>query len=54
MGTSTGTVKDRLGSQSKDNKTEISNLEKKLHYLETTAKNSQDHINQMLKSGGKS
>lgn len=28
-------------------------LERRLHYLETTAKNSRDHIEQMLKSGGR-
>lgn len=28
---------------------EVESLGKRLHYLETTAKNSQEHINKMLK-----
>ncbi|KAI9722809.1 MAG: hypothetical protein M1828_004505 [Chrysothrix sp. TS-e1954] len=44
-------VKDKNASQDKELDTEIVNLNKRLHYLETTAKNSQEHINQMLKSG---
>ncbi|KAI9670656.1 MAG: hypothetical protein M1831_005876 [Alyxoria varia] len=50
---STKDMNDKLSTQKTQTKTEIDNLNKKLHYLETTAKNSQDHINQMLRSGGK-
>ncbi|KAL9055334.1 MAG: hypothetical protein Q9162_003641 [Coniocarpon cinnabarinum] len=52
--TNTTEVKENIDKQSGELKTDISNLEKRLHYLETTAKNSQAHIEQMLKSGGKS
>ena len=52
--TNTAEVKEKLTTQSQDLKNETSSLEKKLHYLETTAKNSQAHIDQMLKSGGRS
>ena len=47
-------VKKRLVSESAEHKSDISNLEKKLHYLETTAKNSQEHIEQMLGRAGRS
>lgn len=33
-------------------KAEIANLEKKLHYLDTTYKNSQQHIEALFKNGG--
>jgi hypothetical protein len=32
--------------------TDVEGLGKRLHYLETTAKNSQEHIDQMLRRGG--
>ncbi|KAI6246240.1 putative prefoldin subunit [Erysiphe necator] len=35
-----------------DLKIDVENLQKKLHYLETTYKNSREHINQILKNGG--
>ncbi|KAL9090392.1 MAG: hypothetical protein Q9159_002019 [Coniocarpon cinnabarinum] len=54
LSTNTTEVKENIDKQSGELKTDISNLEKRLHYLETTAKNSQAHIDQMLKSGGKS
>lgn len=44
-------MKDKLESQIKQVDTDIEGLGKKLHYLETTAKNSQDHIEAMLKRG---
>jgi hypothetical protein len=43
------TLQNKLGSQVKEIDTEVENLGKKLHYLETTAKNSQAHIDKMLK-----
>ncbi|KAK0628525.1 ceramidase-domain-containing protein [Bombardia bombarda] len=43
------TLQDKLGGQMKDMETEVESLGKRLHYLETTAKNSQDHIERMLK-----
>jgi len=50
---STKDTKDKLSSQSKEIKSDISDLEKKLHYLETTSKNSRGHIEQLLRSGGR-
>ncbi|KAK4211407.1 putative prefoldin subunit 1 [Rhypophila decipiens] len=46
------TMQDKLGGQMKEMETEIEALGKRLHYLETTAKNSQEHIEKMLKGGG--
>jgi len=48
---STNTIGDKLSSQSAELKADSASLEKKLHYLETTAKNSQQHIEKMLQSG---
>jgi hypothetical protein len=45
-------LKDKLGSQIKDIETDVEGLGKRLHYLETTAKNSQGHIEQMLGRAG--
>ncbi|KAK4454667.1 ceramidase-domain-containing protein [Podospora aff. communis PSN243] len=45
-------LQDKLGNQMKDMETEVESLGKRLHYLETTAKNSQEHIEKML--GGRS
>ncbi|KAH8788507.1 Prefoldin [Diaporthe sp. PMI_573] len=45
-------LKDKLESQTKQVDTDIDGLTKRLHYLETTAKNSQDHIEAMLRRGG--
>ena len=45
-------LKDRLGTEMKEMETEVENLGKRLHYLETTAKNSQEHIEKMLKGSG--
>ncbi len=45
-------LQDKLGSQIKEIETEVDAMGKRLHYLETTAKNSQDHIERMLKGAG--
>lgn len=45
-------VMDRLGMESEELKSDISNLEKKLHYLDTTYKNSRSNFEQLLKSAG--
>lgn len=47
-------VDKRLSGETTELKSEITNLEKKLHYLETTHKNSREHIEQIFKSGGRS
>ena len=52
MLTSTGEVKNRQAKEAEDIKKELANLDKKQHYLETTFKNSQDHMEQILKRGG--
>ncbi|KAK1757715.1 Prefoldin [Echria macrotheca] len=44
----------KLGSQMKEMETEMEGLTKRLHYLETTAKNSQEHIEKMLGGAGRS
>jgi prefoldin subunit 1 len=45
-------VKARQAKEATDVKAEIANLEKKLHYLETTYKNSQQHMDSILQRGG--
>ncbi|EMD01247.1 hypothetical protein BAUCODRAFT_21176 [Baudoinia panamericana UAMH 10762] len=50
--TSIDDVKTRQAKEGEDIKKELSNLEKKLHYLDTTYKNSQEHMEQILKRGG--
>nr|KMM68107.1 hypothetical protein CPAG_04439 [Coccidioides posadasii RMSCC 3488] len=47
-------VNKRLSDEQKGLKTDITNLEKRLHYLETTFKNSQNQIEQIFRSGGRS
>jgi prefoldin subunit 1 len=47
------TIDKRLSSESGDLKADITGLEKKLHYLEMTHKNSRENLEQILKSGGK-
>lgn len=42
-------LQDKLGAQMKEMESEVEGLGKRLHYLETTAKNSQEHIEKMLK-----
>ncbi|KAL9587293.1 MAG: hypothetical protein Q9212_000340 [Teloschistes hypoglaucus] len=46
-------VQKRLKSETMELKSDISNLNKKLHYLETTYKNSREHIDQIFKSSGR-
>ena len=50
--TSTHEVKNQQTQEAADVKKELANLDKKLHYLETTYKNSNEHIEQILKRGG--
>lgn len=49
----TADVKTRLSKETEEIKSDVGNLEKKLNYLETTYKNSQQHIEQLFKSGGR-
>ena len=44
-------MKRKLESEMKQVDTDIEGLNKKLHYLEMTAKNSQEHIEAMLRRG---
>jgi prefoldin subunit 1 len=48
----TSEVQKRLEAEAVELKSDKSNLDKKLHYLETTFKNSQDNLERLLKSGG--
>ena len=41
-------LQDKLGAQMKEMESDVEGLGKRLHYLETTAKNSQEHIEKML------
>ena len=52
VSTSIPDVKTRQSSEASEVKAEIANLEKKLHYLETTYKNSQQHMEALFKRGG--
>ncbi|KAI9749939.1 MAG: hypothetical protein M4579_006674 [Chaenotheca gracillima] len=45
-------VQKRLTTESTELKSDITNLEKKLHYLETTHKNSRDHMEQIFNRSG--
>ena len=47
-------MEKRLGSETAGLKSDISNLNKKLNYLETTHKNSREHIDRIFRSGGRS
>ncbi|KAL6251863.1 hypothetical protein RBB50_002073 [Rhinocladiella similis] len=47
------TLSQRLESESTSLNKEISDLEKRLHYQETTYKNSRQHIEKILQSGGR-
>ncbi|KAL3480605.1 Prefoldin [Aspergillus californicus] len=44
-------VDKRISIESKEAKTDIENLEKRMHYLEMTFKNSRENLEQILKSG---
>ena len=46
-------VEKRLSSETTELKCDITNMNKKLHYLETTHKNSREHIDQIFRSGGR-
>ncbi len=46
-------VDRRLTSETSELKADVENLGKKLLYLETTYKNSREHIDQIFKSGGR-
>jgi prefoldin subunit 1 len=46
------TVDARLAEESQTLKSEIAMLEKRLHYLQTTHKNSREHIDKILQTGG--
>ncbi|MCJ1475898.1 hypothetical protein MMC13_004562 [Lambiella insularis] len=50
----TADVEKRLLLETAELKADVSNLNKKLHYLETTHKNSREHIDQIFRSGGRS
>jgi prefoldin subunit 1 len=43
-------VDERLSSETSELKSDVENLGKKLQYLETTHKNSREHIDQIFKS----
>ena len=47
-------MEKRLSLETGELKSEISNLTKKLHYLETTQKNSREHIDKIMQSGARS
>lgn len=47
------TINKRLTREGSEAATEITSLEKKLHYHETTHKNSRENLEQILKSGGR-
>ncbi|KAI4117149.1 MAG: hypothetical protein LQ345_002555 [Seirophora villosa] len=51
MYTPADSVEKRLGSEIAELRSDISSLNKKLHYLETTHKNSREHIDQIFRSG---
>ncbi len=48
----TPALREKLEKQLKDAQAEVDKLSSRLVYLETTHKNSRDHIEQMLKRGG--
>ena len=46
-------VDKRLSTETSELKSDVENLGKKLQYLETTHKNSREHMDQIFKSGGR-
>ena len=44
-------MKTQQGKQATDADKEMENLNKKLHYLETTYKNANEHLDRILKGG---
>lgn len=51
MQTSIPDIKTRQAKEAEEVKKELANLDKKLHYLEQTYKNSKDNIEQILLRG---
>ena len=49
----TSEVDQRLKKETGEFQADVENLNKRLHYLETTHKNSKDHMEQIFKSGGR-
>ena len=49
----TNNVEKKLSSSIAELKSDVGNLNKKLHYLETTHKNSREHIEKIIGSTGK-
>lgn len=49
---STKEVDDELATETKDLKKEMESLNSRLHYLETTHKNSREHMEQIFKNSG--
>lgn len=49
----TADVERKLSAEADELEGDVKNLEKKLHYLETTYKNSREHIDQIFKNSGK-
>lgn len=52
VSTSIPEVKAAQAKQDQDADKEMENLNKKLHYLETTNKNANEHLERILKGGG--
>ena len=52
VGTTIPDVQKKQDKEAEDCKKELANLDKKLHYLETTYKNSQEHMEGILQRGG--
>ena len=48
-----GTLNKRLNDEAATLKKAVSELEKKLHYQETTYKNSRQHIEKIMQGGGR-
>ncbi len=47
-------VEKKISANVAELKSDVANLNKKLHYLETTHKNSREHIEKIIRSGGRS
>ena len=53
MASPTATVNARLAKDKDDLNAKLSNLDKKYTFLETTYKNSQEHLDKVFKNGGR-
>ncbi|KAF2156039.1 Prefoldin [Myriangium duriaei CBS 260.36] len=53
VATPTATVNTRLAKDKEDLNAKLANLDKKYTFLETTYKNSQDHLDKVFKNGGR-